>query len=238
MRTSTNVKNVSAALVAAQAKFEIAFKNDYNNFFDSSFANFESIVTSVRKILHENKLAFLQFTRASAPGENSDVLCYIVTRIIHDSGEWMEGDFPVVLRQEPSEKADARAFGSEDDEPKNDKKKRRNLNQEISTSVTYLKRVALQTALGVVTSDDDDGNDSSQVVSKADAAKSSSAIAKPGRVSKIVRAYAKLSVTKEMIAKFCGIAAVEQMTELQASDLWKIGTEIEEGKKTVRQVFK
>jgi hypothetical protein len=66
------------------------------------------------------------------PAEAPEGHLGLVTRLQHEGGEWMEATAVV-----PLPKADPQGFGS---------------------AVTYTRRYALMSALGLVTEDDDDGN--------------------------------------------------------------------------------
>lgn len=229
MKTSDNITEFSAAFVKAQAEIKTAIHNDFNDYFKNSFANFESIVGAIREIAAKHDLSFIQLTRSSTSGEHPDVLFYIVTRILHSSGQWAEGDFPVLVPRSPDE----RPFSQDD--PKEKKSRNRNLNQEIATSVSYLKRVALQLAWGVATAQDGDGNDESQAV---DERAPSDRVAAPGEIEKILKAYSKIGVTKAQVLRFSGVMKQEELTERHIDDLWKVGQEIDAKKKKKNEVFK
>lgn len=131
MRTSDKLENISKALNKAQGSIKGAKKDAENPFFKSSYADLQSIWEAISEPLSANGLSVLQMSSILPDGR-----CCIVTRILHISGEWLEGDFPVIAAK-PN---DPQAFGS---------------------AVSYARRYALAAALGVYQIDDD-GNKATQ----------------------------------------------------------------------------
>ncbi len=127
MRTSQEINLIAAALVKIQSEIEPALKNAENPHFRSRFANLDSIWNVASPVLTKNNVAVFQ--GGDLDGASGSVAT-LVTRLIHVSGQWIEGRMPLL-----SVKAnDPQALGS---------------------SITYMKRYGLAAALGITTTDDD-----------------------------------------------------------------------------------
>lgn len=125
MRASETTVELSKAFSKAQSEMGGAKKDAANPFFKSKYADLSAVMQAIAKPFADNGLSFMQ-----SPGMYDDKIC-VTTRIMHESGEWIEGD--TIL---PPTKADAQGFGS---------------------AITYGKRYGLQGMCGVP-SVDDDGN--------------------------------------------------------------------------------
>jgi hypothetical protein len=93
MKSSESIANLASAFVKAQAEMSGAKKSAKNPFFKSSYANLEEIIYCVREPFATHGLGFIQFPIA---GEGS---AGVETIILHESGEWISGDFSAGLRQ-------------------------------------------------------------------------------------------------------------------------------------------
>ena len=124
MRTSDSIKEIGSALAKAQATMAGAKRDSTNPHFKSKYADLASVWDACREALTSNGIAVVQMTRASGLQEVT-----VETRLIHDSGEWIEGELSV-----PVVKSDAQGFGS---------------------ALTYARRYALAAAVGVAPEDDD-----------------------------------------------------------------------------------
>lgn len=128
MKTSEQINELAEALSKAQEEIEVAKKGTVNPFFKKKYSDLPSVVKASRKALVKNNLSIVQ------GGEKKDGEWILNTRIIHKSGQWIEGDFPIIVKKEH----DPQALGS---------------------SITYAKRYGLAALVGVVSDDeDDDGN--------------------------------------------------------------------------------
>lgn len=119
------MKEIYTALVKAQSQIKHAVKDSTNPHYRSKYADLESVMDAVRDALHKNGLAVLQLTDIDASGAP-----VLITRVIHTSGEHVEGRYPLVCK----DMTDAQKLGS---------------------STSYARRYALSAMLGVVQSDDD-----------------------------------------------------------------------------------
>jgi len=121
------MKELYEALIKAQGQIKVALKDSKNPHFKSTYADLASVWDAVRDALQANKLGVVQLTRIHESGAP-----VLVTRIIHVSGQHIEGEYPIVCK-DPTDP------------------------QRILSSVTYSRRASLAAALGVI-ADDDDGN--------------------------------------------------------------------------------
>lgn len=121
------MKALYSALVKAQSQIKTAIKDSNNQHFRSKYADLGSVWDAVRHALHSNELAVVQLSRIHESGAP-----VLVTRIIHSSGEHIEGEYPLVCK-DPTDP------------------------QKLVAATTYARRAALSAALGVI-ADDDDGN--------------------------------------------------------------------------------
>lgn len=120
------MKALYSALVKCQTQIKVALKDSKNPHFKSSYADLTSVMLACKDALAANELAVLQLSRIHESGTP-----VLVTRIIHSSGEHVEGEFPLVCK-DPNDP------------------------QKLGSAVTYARRYALAAALGI-TADDDDG---------------------------------------------------------------------------------
>jgi len=123
VKTSEKINEIAGALVQAQAQMGAAFKDNTNPHYKSGFASLESVILTVKEPLHNNGLSFVQ------PTIRTDGFVGCETRIMHTSGQWMEGELTL-----PLTKQDPQAAGS---------------------AITYARRYSLMSMLGLPTTDDD-----------------------------------------------------------------------------------
>jgi ERF superfamily len=124
MRTSESIKALAPALTLALGKLEGAAKTAKNPHFKNTYADLASVVDASRSILAESDLAVMQ-----SPGLIIEGRLQLFTRIIHKSGEWIEGEFHM-----PLAKSDPQA---------------------TLATLTYARRGALMAILGIPAVDDD-----------------------------------------------------------------------------------
>jgi hypothetical protein len=134
MRTSENVAAVSKALVAAIGAMDGVRKDAQNSAFKangkvSTYATLAACIEASRDVLSENKLCVIQ--GPGATNTEAKTLT-ITTRIIHESGEWIETDFDMPLTKWSP--------------------------HEAGSATTYGRRFALMAMLGLAPVEDDDGN--------------------------------------------------------------------------------
>ena len=130
MNKSESIKNLAKALSDFQAEIENPKNTANNPFFHSKYAPLQEILNLVRPKLARHGLAILQ----SPSGDGKNIT--INTILMHESGEWIEGE-PLVLQ---ADKPTAQSAGS---------------------AITYGRRYAISAVLGISSEDDDDGNSAS-----------------------------------------------------------------------------
>ena len=122
MITSEKIECLAKALTQMQGAMGIASKD--RSGYNYKYADLASVWGVIREPLVSNGLSVLQDAITIPEGVS------VTTRVMHDSGQWIEFG-PLVV---PMGKKDAHSTGS---------------------AITYAKRYALCAALGVVTDDDD-----------------------------------------------------------------------------------
>jgi hypothetical protein len=124
---SPTVGELAKALARAQGVMRPAKKERSNPFFKSSYADLATLWETARSALSDNGMAVIQST------EFADGEMFIVTVLLHESGEWVRGRY----RLKPVK-----------DDP-----------QSVGSAITYARRYALSAMVGITSEDeDDDGN--------------------------------------------------------------------------------
>lgn len=126
---SEQVNEIAAALAKAQGEFG-AVKKDKTAKVKSDKANYEyayadlaSVIDGVRDALSKNAIAFTQI-----PGFNDKGAFVLVTKLIHSSGQWIAGEWPLPNQAAP---------------------------QQMGSSLSYARRYSLCAVAGIATEDDD-----------------------------------------------------------------------------------
>ncbi len=126
MKTSESLSKISPALLKAQRAITFASKDATNQHFRSTYADLPSVIEAIKPALNEAAIVFLQTFSPSEAG-----FIAVTTRLIHESGEWIEDTATV-----PLPKSDPQGYGS---------------------AATYARRYSLAAITGLY-QDDDDGN--------------------------------------------------------------------------------
>ena len=123
MKSSDAINELANALCNAQSQMGGAVKDSANPFFKSSYADLTSVIKAIKQPFADNGLSYSQFPVSN---ENGMGVC---TRLMHVSGQWLEGQFTLpVVKRDP---------------------------QAASSSLTYARRVSLSAIAGIPTADDD-----------------------------------------------------------------------------------
>jgi hypothetical protein len=130
MKTSETLTKLPAALLKAQAAITFAAKDATNPHFKNRYADLGSVIDAIKPHLNFNGIVYLQTATPSDDGR-----LHLVTRLIHESGEWVEDTMVM-----PLSKQDPQGFGS---------------------AMTYARRYSLAAITGLY-QDDDDGNEASK----------------------------------------------------------------------------
>lgn len=117
--------NLAAALAAAQGEIKNPAKSAENPHFKSKYANLVEGLIAIKGPLAAHGIAVVQSTRMQ------DDLLILTTRLIHDSGEFVESEWPV---------ADFRKLNP----------------QQMGSALTYARRYSLFSIVGISGADDDD----------------------------------------------------------------------------------
>jgi hypothetical protein len=125
---SDKIDKLATALSKAQGSLSAVKAEAINPFFNSKYADLNSILKVVRPVLSENGLALVQ-------GNKYDITSsgfYVTTKLIHSSGQWIYSEIRL-----PVGKKDAHGVGA---------------------ACTYGRRFSLSAMLGISVDVDDDGN--------------------------------------------------------------------------------
>ena len=182
------MKQLYSALIKCQSQIKTALKDSKNPHFKSSYADLTSVMLACKDALAANDLAVLQLSRIHESGAP-----VLVTRIIHSSGEHVEGEFPLVCK-DPNDP------------------------QKLGSAVTYARRYALSAALGI-TADDDDGQAASAPTAKA-ASKAAPTTSKAADYQLLLEGFfdkpvAKWTDTEKVLAR-------KAFTDLQSGKEWSV----------------
>lgn len=126
---SANLKDLAGALCKAQASIGAAKRDGKNPHFGSTFATLEAVLEAISEPLAENGLSCVQLPIGHPTG------IALRTILLHESGQWIAGTMTLPF----------------------DTQKGRTEVQAAGSTITYMRRYALMSLLGVPT-EDDDGN--------------------------------------------------------------------------------
>jgi hypothetical protein len=152
MRTSTNIAALAAALAAAHGEIGVIAKDRANPFFKSRYATLDAIMQAIRPILAKHKLSLAQGVDDTLPDPMGDTqMIRVWTRLIHESGEWIENIVHVPLTPMRKEGGGEMRMNA----------------QAAGSAITYGRRYGVGALLGLATEEDDDGNAISQTPERA-----------------------------------------------------------------------
>jgi hypothetical protein len=129
MRHSDQLDQLGTAMSAAQAEIEDAPKDSINPHFKSKYADLATVLKTLRPALARHGLSLIQTTGITAEGAP-----VLTTTLLHKSGQWMAGDYPL----EPAQRTP----------------------QGMGSAMTYARRYCAAAIVGIA-QDDDDANDAS-----------------------------------------------------------------------------
>lgn len=124
MRHTESIAKLAPSLVAAQAEIEGATQSGQNTHLKSKYATLEDVIEATRATLARHKLGILQI-----PGHVIDGKLHLETMILHESGEYIVGEFQMGVG-----KGDPQSVGS---------------------ALTYARRYAQKAGLNIPDLDDD-----------------------------------------------------------------------------------
>ena len=126
---SESIQNLAAALAKAQADFPAVPFNAVNPFLKNRYADLGAVIETARPVLAKNGLSFTQMVNSEAE------YIGVTTVLMHSSGEYLASNVLLPLSEERG-KSQAQVAGS---------------------VVTYLRRYALASILGLYADEDSDG---------------------------------------------------------------------------------
>lgn len=131
MKSSESIKNIASAIVKAQAEVENLYPSSKGYGYD--YVPLNKIIDTLKTVLPKHGLAYIQLPFGGQSGNTVG----LSTRIVHDSGEWIEetAEFPVT---------DMKGV---------------NATQKAGAAITYFRRYALLSAFGITGDKDVDTND-------------------------------------------------------------------------------
>jgi hypothetical protein len=130
MNMSESIKELAAALSAAQAELKPAHMNAVNPFLKNRYADLGAVIEAARPVLEDNGLAVSQLVNGDGDGIG------VTTVLMHASGEWISASASLPLGEEKG-KSSAQVAGS---------------------IISYLRRYSLASILGIYADEDVDGN--------------------------------------------------------------------------------
>jgi hypothetical protein len=139
---SDQKNEIFAALAKAQGKIIGASKDSKNPFFNSKYADLNSVWEACRDALSEQGICALQSTQVTPEKET-----YLCTTLGHASGQWIMSE--IQLDIPPAGAVEIDKYGKE---------KKVNVMQALGSIMTYQKRYQLCSLVGVAPKEDDDGN--------------------------------------------------------------------------------
>jgi hypothetical protein len=135
MQHSESINEITKALAKAQSSMRGARENSINGGFKNKYAGLSQVWKACRESLNENGLAVTQLP------ELQNGVMVLNTILMHESGQWIKST--LVLQMPSQETID---------------KNRKSASQEMGSALTYARRYALASIVGVCpATDDDDG---------------------------------------------------------------------------------
>ena len=98
MQTSTECDKIYAALAAAQGEMTDPVKSKYNPHFKNNYADVQDGLEAIRPVLSKHGLAVIQSTSMEHLSMEDGVVVLtliVTTRLVHASGQWVQGIYPV-----------------------------------------------------------------------------------------------------------------------------------------------
>lgn len=137
MRQSENITNLLMALLSAQAEYPTLPKDKKG--YGYNYTDLDTVITTIKPIFIKNKLGFMQSLTTLDNGKNG-----LTTRIFNEKGEWIEDT--IALPDVAMAKTNAA--------------------QNVGAAITYMRRYALCSILGISSDEDIDAEANQQQTSK------------------------------------------------------------------------
>lgn len=96
-KKSETINELAKALSSAQSEIRGAIKDSKNPFFNSKYADLESVWSAIREPLTKHGLSVIQ-----TMDHDVEVGIIVVTTLAHTSGQWIEGGLPIMaVKKDP-----------------------------------------------------------------------------------------------------------------------------------------
>jgi hypothetical protein len=126
---SEQINELVTALAKAQAEMQNAPYNQTNPAFKSKYADLASIRDATIPSLTKHGLSLFQMTKLNGEG------MFLVTRLAHSSGQWIESTYPLPIADRP---------------------------HIMGSAITYARRYSWAAICGIAAEADDDGNEAQE----------------------------------------------------------------------------
>lgn len=133
MKQSESIKSLLASVVKAQGEFPTLPKDKSG--YGYKYTDLDTVISTIRPILSKHSLAFVQSLTVTESGRQG-----ITTRLFNSEGEWIEDT--IALPDVAMAKTNAA--------------------QNLGAAITYMRRYALSSMLGVTSDEDTDAADIQQ----------------------------------------------------------------------------
>lgn len=130
MSETRTLKNLATALNKAQSELGTVVKGSDNPYYKSKYADINDVIKTIKETLNKNGITYLQPVNVTQIGQN--IVDVVDTILLHESGESLSSRTRIVT----APGSDAQKFGA---------------------AITYSRRFALQSIVGLP-AEDDDGN--------------------------------------------------------------------------------
>jgi hypothetical protein len=144
MLKSESIAEITKAICKMQSELKPASKSCKNPLYNSKYADLNEIWDIAKEPLSKNGLALIQGAESVTDGTNNYVR--ISSILSHISGEWFETHLDIVPIPECIDKANGKYAVTP---------------QSVGKCIMYGRRYGMSALLGVVSEEDDDGNQSS-----------------------------------------------------------------------------
>lgn len=211
---SPSIAELAKALVKAQGEFQAIVKDKTAKVgqYSYNYADLASVLGAVVPVLCKNGLALSQITR----WDSDKLVMSLDTRLLHTSGEWISGTYPLPTAAKP---------------------------QEMGSAITYARRYSVTAILGIATEDDDDGQAAQDAGIRHASAKPTKRESKPEPEATTVITGAQAGELRGIIAeagisnsdvgaeirRICG-AGVSKLSEIPAPKFAEVKAALEKAK--------
>ncbi len=154
MNSSELLDQFSPAFNKARSKMGAVIKGSDNPFYKSKFADINDVIKTIKECLNSNGITYLQPLKIKeVAGSKVNV---VETILLHESGQYISSEIEVVQKDK--------------DDP-----------QKLGASITYVRRFALQSIVGLPAEDDDGNKASGKVSKKSEPKKKESKVSSPSK---------------------------------------------------------